>query len=67
MAKLTTITSAQNQIILKSVGVVLEDNDVEILLKTLTHARDELDMDNMTAINTLNTIIKALEKEVQQL
>lgn len=67
MAKLTTITSAQNQIILKSVGVVLEDNDVEILLETLTHARNELDMDNMTAINTLNTIIKALEKEVKQL
>lgn len=41
--------------------LVLEQDDITTLIEALTYALDGLDMDNMTAINTLSEIIKILE------
>lgn len=57
----TSATSATNQLILTNSGYELEDEDIEVMIQALTYAVDQLDMDNMDAINRLQAIIKALE------
>lgn len=38
------------------------DNIPEVLIQSLTYARDNLDMDNMGAVDVLGYLIEALEK-----
>lgn len=38
------------------------DNIPEVLIQSLTYARDNLDMDNMGAMDVLGYLIEALEK-----
>lgn len=58
----TLATSAENQIILKNTGYVLEDADIKILIEALQYASNDLDMDSMEEIKTLQTIITALKE-----
>lgn len=58
----TIATSAQNQIITKNSGLVLDDEDIEILVQALTYAQDALDMDNMDAIKVLSTVREVLDQ-----
>lgn len=38
----------------------------QVLIQSLTYARDALDMDNMTAIGVLGDLIEELEKSIEK-
>lgn len=60
----TIATSSSHQLLLKTAGYGLENEDLTVMLQALQFARDELDMDNFDAIDRLDKIIEALEKAV---
>lgn len=62
----TIATSSSHQLLLKSAGYGLENEDLTVMIQALTFARDELDMGNMDAIYRLGNIIEALEKALEQ-
>lgn len=57
----TIATSSSHQLLLKDNGYGLDDEDITVMLESLQFAHDQLDMDNMDAVDRLNTIIEALE------
>lgn len=62
----TIATSSSHQLLLKSAGYGLENEDLTVMLQALTYARDELDMDNMDAVHRLGEIVDALEKAINE-
>lgn len=60
----TIATPSSHQLLLKNAGYGLENEDLIVMVQALTFARDELDMDNMDAIDRLNSLIEALEKAI---
>ena len=62
----TIATSSSHQLLLKSVGYGLENEDLTVMIQALTFARDELDMDNMDAVHRLGEIIEALELAINE-
>lgn len=62
----TIATSSSHQLLLKSAGYGLENEDLEVMLQALTFARDSLDMDNMDAVHRLGEITEALEKALDE-
>ena len=57
----TIATATQAQLILKNKGLVLEEQDIETLIEVLDYAIDNLDMDNLTAVDFLSNLKEALE------
>lgn len=58
----TVGTSTVTRIMTPKTDLVLERDDITTLIEALTYAQDALDMDNITAIDTLSKIREVLDE-----